>query len=166
MDGRNVLTDRLSDLLYIADRAAAEYIIEVQRMKTARKRTQMYQSRELHMCLHEGLYEGCENPVVGKAIFAHCEIHLDDTEKKWLEEDVETHGFSRREERPLSKAFETLEIDHIKESQQKKEIALNEAFKIVKEFWKMFKERRRYLPKDLLSRLEKYESSLLDPDTD
>lgn len=104
--------------------------------------------------------------MVGKLIFAHCEIHLDDAEKRWLEEDVETNGFVRKKDNPLAKPFEDLEIAAMKETQQIKEKALSAAYLIVEEFWEKQKERRRYLPNDLLVRLESYEASLNDPDFD
>jgi hypothetical protein len=161
-----VLESSLSDLQYLADRTAADYILQVQRMKAARKRTEMYESLGLHMCLYEGLYEGCENPVVGKSIFAHCEIHLEDFEKRWLEEDVETHGFAGREKHPLDSAFQGLEKGSMEDAIRKKRESLDAAYRIVEEFWNKQKERRRYLPKDLLARLESHEASLIDADVD
>jgi hypothetical protein len=157
-----MLENHLSDLQYLADRTAADYIIQVQRMKTARKRTEMYQSLGRHMCL----YEDCTNPVIGKKIFAHCEVHLEDVEKRWREEDIETQGFAGREKHPLDSVFQGSEIASMEDAMKEKTAALDAAFAIESEFWNKRKERRRYLPKDLLRRLEDYELSLIDVDID
>jgi hypothetical protein len=154
--------EREENLLYLADLTVADYIVRVQRMKIARKRTQMWMGDERHMCLEDGCYE----PVFGKVIFAHCEAHLGESEKSWAEEDLETNGFSARETSTLRNFFDETDRNRIEENKKAREGALDKAFKLENEYWAAFNERRNLLPKALLHRLEHFEIRLCHPDID
>ena len=151
----------LNHFQYLADLAAAEYIITAKRIKTAEKRIELWRNQQKHMCMERG----CDQPVVGKQIFLHCSRHLDDQETRWLKENVEQRGFEAVHSGPLGKAFLPLEIAAAQENSARKEIVLSDAFKLSESFWEERRLRRELLPQPLLRRLVLYEAELFDVDT-
>lgn len=157
-------TDRVQNVLYLADQTAADYIIDAKRLKSAEKRIAMWENRDQSMCLKEG----CENPAAGKIIFAHCVNHLDHYESDWLEDGVETSGVIRFKERsgPFGKALYRAEESDAANIVTSKKAALDKAYGVVNAFWDVRKERRRLLPDALLRRLMEHEKRLFDVDMD
>ncbi|QNI30527.1 hypothetical protein H7849_15400 [Alloacidobacterium dinghuense] len=154
-------SESLRNLLYLADQASANYIIEVKRLQEAERRITMHERQDTHMCLEAG----CGKPVVGKLMFAHCEAHLDSYEKRWFKEDIESSPAPLPETKSrFDQIFEELEKEHAGKLVQLREQALAEAYKTVSTFWSARRERRRLLPEALCNRLVAHEALLIDID--
>ena len=149
---------RLDNLLYLADKAAADYILLFERVKTSELRIATYEREERHLCMRPG----CTKPTVGRRVFMHCEDHLNLTEHRWLSEDIETKGFSPVSDNPIDVHFSEIEISQARKSIKTKEDALTAAYQIQKDFDEMESERNRLLPPSLLNRLRDHEADLVD----
>jgi hypothetical protein len=146
----------LEALSLIADEAAAQRIIEHQRLCSAEHRLWLIETKDRHMCLTPG----CRKPVVGKLIFAHCERHLEKWEKRWLEEEVETKPYTppEQDEHPLVRAsrelLEKRDSELVQLNVEKKEKAIKDANDLIESYRHKRGERAAYLPKALFSRIE------------
>jgi hypothetical protein len=152
----------LQKLSLFADESLANRIIEAGRLKSAETRIELYERDNRHMCLTPS----CRNPVVGKWIFAHCEQHLEQYEKQWLEDKVESDGMVRQpedgEHSYVKQARELVEARRKELAQQNavsKIQALAEARDLINTTRSHEAEREAYLPWKLRYRIRQAEKA-------
>lgn len=151
---------RIQGLLYLADLAAADYIVSVRRLKEAERRINQFERDNTHMCLRPG----CDRPVAGKSAFTHCELHLTQIEQGWVKGGDEPAGFPARKDSPFGKLFAEINVDSACKAVKRKEEALREAYATSRAFWDTRRERNRLVPDHLSQRLSEYEADLIDVD--
>ena len=111
------------------------------------------------------LMPGCRNPVAGKLLFEHWELHLKPWERRWLDEDIESPNWipppKDDSEHPmttqLKEALEVRDKELVKEIFLRKEKALADANELIEKARGLESERRAFLPEKLRRRL--YENS-------
>ncbi len=141
----------------LADEALAERIIRSERIKRATARVELYEEKDQHLCLDPT----CLNPVVGRAIFGHCERHLEPWERNWLQDDVEKKGIQQPRDpsdHPLTtqirKSIEDRTLELIEQIALDKKRALDDARSLMAREKIDRRERSAWLPRGLDERLE------------
>jgi hypothetical protein len=132
--------------------------LEAERLKSAELRLQLIEREDRHMCLAPG----CRNPVAGKWVFAHCELHLKPWEEDWLKEDIESPSWKPApkddSEHPyvteLKKIREVREAELAKENGLRKEKALADARDLLDKAHALELERRAFIPEKLRRRIK------------
>lgn len=150
----------IKELSVFQDEWLANRIIEVERIKTAEARVELYDSvdsEERHMCITTA----CRNPVVGQWIFAHCQRHLTSYERRWLEEKIEAGGTKRPSSssehqlvKDMREAIEARDKELVRQNASKKDAALADARDLLEKARSQERERDTYLPPQLLRRVE------------
>lgn len=122
----------------------------------------MWETKKQHMCLQHR----CDQSVLGKKVFAHCQKHLDPFEKRMAENDVESQGLDVLFDSVFDEAFRSVVMGDIERNIKDKEEALSSAYKISQFFWNQRRERFALLPNDHSKRLRDREMQLFDTDGD
>ncbi len=143
-------TKVVNGLSLLVDEAQANWIVEVERLETAKARVELYDQEQRHLCITPG----CRNPVVGRLIFAHCEKHLKPYERRWLEEGIESvPGAFRAHVDPANSFMASIDNivakkdeDLAEQNVSKKMLALAAARDLVDKTESWEAERRAYLP--------------------
>jgi hypothetical protein len=140
------------------DEILAERMIKAGRLAWAEARVELHQREERHMCIETG----CRRAVAGQRIFAHCEEHLDNHEKRLHEDQVEVQiskGLWPKplSDSPFSKVFDdtSYEREFMQGNISKKEAALADAHNLLNDDRAHRKERRAFLPTELRERIER-----------
>ncbi len=151
-------TKVINGLSLLIDEARADWIMEAERLETAKARIELFEREQRHMCVAPG----CRNPVVGQFIFAHCEKHLKRYESRWLEEGIEslpqafrtkvdaTHPIVKSAQETLASRDEELAMENATKIQEARAAARD----LVDRAESCEAERRAYLPAELRERIE------------
>lgn len=151
------LARTLNTLFLLADEALADRVIKEERLASAERRVSLYENGGRHMCLTPA----CRTPVIGRHIFAHCEAHLEKWEKCWVEEEVETKPYTAPVVDPTEhpairvarEAGEARDLELAKTNGENKRKALSDAYDLLAADLRTVKERRAFVPQELLSRI-------------
>lgn len=150
--------EKLERLCILADETFANQIVQAERLKSAEIRVRLYeQADSRHMCLAPA----CRNPVMGNWAFAHCENHLEQFERRWLEGNLESEGLPKPSDddhpvvRQLTEAIAERDKELIQQNASGLMDALSKARNLLKHARAYEVERCAYLPAKLRWRMER-----------